>query len=40
MSLQQIQGATVHDKNLQQLKCFIIVGWPESKDQLHQDIKL
>ena len=38
MSIQQIQEATVQDEHLQWLKCFIIAGWPESKDQ-QQDIR-
>ena len=39
MSIQQIQQATAEDEHLQWLKCFIIAGWPESKDQQHQDIR-
>ena len=39
MFIQQIQQATPQYKHLQQVKCFIIAGWLESKDQLHQDIR-
>ena len=39
ISIQHIQWATTQDGHLQQLKCFIIAGSPESKDQLHQDIR-
>ena len=39
MSVQQIQQATAQDKHLQQLKEFIIAGWPEIKEQVHQDIR-
>ena len=40
MLIQQIQQATAQDEHLQWLKCFIIAGWPDSKDQPHQDIRL
>ena len=39
MSIQQIQHATAQDEHLQQLKGFIIAGWPESKEQVHKDIR-
>ena len=39
MSVQQIQKATEQDEHLQWLKGYIIAGWTESKDQLHQDIR-
>ena len=39
MSIQQIWQATAQGEHLQQIKCFILAGWPESKDQLHQDIR-
>ena len=39
-SIQHIQWLTIQDEHLQQLKSCIIAGWPESKDQLHQDIRL
>ena len=39
MSVQQIQRATAQDEHLQQLKGFIIAEWPESKEQVHQDIR-
>ena len=40
MLVQQIQQATALDEHLQQLKGFIIAGWPESKEQLDQDIRM
>ena len=40
MSVQQIQEATAQDEHLQSLKGYIIVGWPESKDHLCQDINV
>ena len=39
MSTWHIQQATVQDEHLQWLKCFIITGWPDTKDWLHQDIR-
>ena len=39
MLVQQIQQATVQDEHLQQLKGFIIAGWQENKEQVHQDIR-
>ena len=39
MSVQQIQQATAQDEHLQQQKGFKIAGWPESKEQVHQDIR-
>ena len=38
MSMWHIQQATVQDEHLQWLKHFIITGWLDTKDQLHQDI--
>ena len=38
MSIQEIQQATIQDEHLQWLKGSIITGWPDTKDQLHQDI--
>ena len=40
MSILQIQQATTQDGHLQQLKNNIISGWPATKDQLLQDIRL
>ena len=40
MSVQQIQQATLQDEHLQQLKGYITAGWQESKDKLHQDIRV
>ena len=39
MSTQEIQQTTAQDEHLQQLRGYIIAGWPESKDHLHQDIR-
>ena len=39
MSIWQIQQATNQDEHLQRLKCFIITGWPDAREQLHQNIK-
>ena len=40
MSISQIQQATMQNGHLQWLKNNIILGWPATKDQLHQDIRL
>ena len=39
MSICQIQQATAQEEHLQWLKSLIITGWPDTKDQLHQDIR-
>ena len=39
MSIQWIQQATKQDEHLQRLQCFIITGWLNAREQLHQDIK-
>ena len=39
MSVQQVQQATALDEHLQQLEGCIIPGLPESKEQVHQDIR-
>ena len=39
MSVQQVQQATAHDEHLQHVKGFITAGWPESKEQIHQDFR-
>ena len=36
MSIQEIQGAMQRDVHLQQLKEYIINGWPESRNQIHK----
>ena len=39
ISIEEIQHASSQDVHLQQLKTFIIAGWPHTKDQLHTDIR-
>ena len=39
MSIQQIWQVSGQDEHLQQLKGYIIVGWPEIKDKVQQDIR-
>ena len=39
MTIQQLQQGTSQDDHLQQLKCYIIRGWPENKDQIPQDMQ-
>ena len=38
MMIQQLQQATLQDNHLQQLKDYIIRGWPQNKDQIPQDM--
>ena len=40
ISMAEIQQASSQDNHLQQLKKFIIAGWPNTKDELHTDIRL
>ena len=40
VSIEEIQHASSQDAHLQQLKTFIIAGWPHTKDELHTDIRL
>ena len=40
VSMAEIQQASTQDDHLQHLKSFIIAGWPNSKDELHADLKL
>ena len=40
MSIPQSQQATTQDDHLQWLKGYIIVGWPETRDQILQDIRM
>ena len=40
ISIEEIQHASSQDVHLQQLKTFIIAGWPHTKDELHTDIRL
>ena len=39
MSIKQQQQAASQDDYLQQLKGYIIIGWPENKDQMPQDMR-
>ena len=39
MSIQLIQQGTSQDELLQWVKCFIITSWPDTREQLHQDIR-
>ena len=40
ISIKEIQQASSQDVHFQQLKTFIIAGWPHTKDELHTDIRL
>ena len=39
MMIQQLQQATSKDNHLQQVKDYIIRGWPENRDQISHDIQ-
>ena len=39
VSMAEIQQALAQDDHLQQLKSFIIAGWPDKKDELHADMR-
>ena len=39
ISIEEIQQASLQDAYLQQLKTFIIAGWPHNKDELQTDIR-
>ena len=39
ISIEEIQYASFQDNHLQQLKKFIIAGWPHTKDELHTNIR-
>ena len=39
ISMGEIQQASVQDNHLQHLKSFIIAGWPDTKDELHADLR-
>ena len=39
ISMAEIQQASSQDDHLQQLKKFIIAGWPDTKDELHANIR-
>ena len=39
ISIEEIQHALLQDVQLQQLKTFIIAGWPHTKDELHTNIR-
>ena len=38
-SMAEVQQASPQDAHLQQLKSFIITGWPDTKDELHADLR-
>ena len=38
MMMQQLQQETLQNDHLQQLKDYIIKGWPENRDQIPQDM--
>ena len=38
ITIQQLQQATLQDDHIQQLKDYIIRGWPENKNQILKDI--
>ena len=40
ISIEEIQHALLQDVHLQQLKTFIIAGWPHTKDELYTNIRL
>ena len=39
IAIAEIQQTSAQDNHLQQLKSFIIVGWPDTKDDLHADLR-
>ena len=39
VSLAEIQQASTQANHLQQVKSFIIAGWPDTKDELHTDLR-
>ena len=39
ISMAEIQQSSSQDAHLQQLKSFIITGWPDTKDKLHADLR-
>ena len=39
VSMAEIQQASSQNNHLQQLKSFIIAGWPDIKDELHADLR-
>ena len=40
LSMTELQQALSHDNHLQKLKHFIITGWPHSKDEISEELKL
>ena len=40
MTIPQIQQATAQDDHLKLLKGYIIIGWPENKDQVPQEMRM
>ena len=39
MTVHELQQAMSQDQHLQHLKDYVIEGWPESRDQIPQDIR-
>ena len=39
ISIEEIQQTLLQDAHLQQLKTFVIAGWPHTKDELQTDIR-
>ena len=39
ISVAEIEQASIQDDHLQKLKNLIIAGWPNTKDELHVDLK-
>ena len=39
ISMAEIQQASAQDNHLQQQKSFIMAGWPDTKDELHTDLR-
>ena len=40
LSMTELQHASSHDNHLQKLKHFIITGWPHTKDEISEELKL
>ena len=40
LSMTELQQALSHDNHIQKLKYFIITGWPHSKDEISEELKL
>ena len=39
MTIHELQHATSQKEHLQHLKDYVIQGWPESRDQIQQDMR-